>query len=244
MYPDLFHGLGLKQSNLQSYDAPLFGFSGESIQSMGQITLIVHTGPISLETEFIVINVSSPYTAIMGQRWLHRLKAVPSSLHQKLCFPTDFGIMEIKGDQVASKQCIMAAIKQNPLESKQKGKMAAQCSKGLQQLEKARDAYTEKCQETYTPCEELETVTFSSDPEKYFKIDQELSPIDRTELADFLANNVDVFAWDPYEVLGVDPNYIEHRLIIDPHSKPVQQKAKRSAPVHAEAVQKVLASRF
>ena len=85
---------------------------------MGQITLIVHTGPISLETEFIVINVSSPYTAIMGQRWLHRLKAVPSSLHQKLRFPTDFGIMEIKGDQVASKQCIMAAIKQNPLESK------------------------------------------------------------------------------------------------------------------------------
>jgi hypothetical protein len=131
MYPDLFHELGLKQSDLQSYDAPLFGFSGESIRPMGRITLTVHTGPISLETEFIVINVPSPYTAIMGQIWLHRLKAVPSSLHQKLRFPTDFGIMEIKGDQVASKQCIMAAIKQNPPESKQKGKMAAQCSKGL-----------------------------------------------------------------------------------------------------------------
>jgi hypothetical protein len=131
MYPDLFHRLGLKQSDLQPYDAPLFGFSGESIRPMGRITLNVHTGPISLETEFIVINVSSPYTAIMGRRWLHRLNAVPSSFHQKLCFPTDFGIMEIKGDQVASKQCIMAAIKQNPPESKQKGKMAAQCSKGL-----------------------------------------------------------------------------------------------------------------
>jgi hypothetical protein len=112
MYPDLFHGLGLKQSDLQPYDAPLFGFSGESIRPMGRITLNVHTGPISLETEFIVINV-------------------PSSFHQKLRFPTDFSIMEIKGDQVASKQCIMAAIKQNPPESKQKGKMAAQCSKGL-----------------------------------------------------------------------------------------------------------------
>jgi hypothetical protein len=98
---------------------------------MGRITLTVHTGPISLETEFIVINVPSPYTAIMGRRWLHRLKAVPSSFHQKLRFPTDFGIMEIKGDQVASKQCIMAAIKQNLPESKQKGKMAAQWSKGL-----------------------------------------------------------------------------------------------------------------
>uniref|UniRef100_A0A2N9FJP4 RNase H type-1 domain-containing protein n=1 Tax=Fagus sylvatica TaxID=28930 RepID=A0A2N9FJP4_FAGSY len=200
MYPDLFHGLGLKQSDLQSYDAPLFGFSGESIRPMGRITLNVHTGPISLETEFIVINVPSPYTAIMGRRWLHRLKAVPSSFHQKLRFPTDFDIMEIKGDQ----------------------------------SEKAGDAYTE----TYTPCEELETITFSSDPEKYFKICRELNPVDRTELIDFLANNVDVFAWDPYEVPGVDPNYIEHRLNTDPHSKPVQQRARRSAPVHAEAVQK------
>jgi hypothetical protein len=131
MYPDLVHGLGLKQSDLQPYDAPLFGFSGESIRPMGRITLNVHTRPISLETEFIIIDVSSPYTAIMGRRWLHRLKAVPSSFHQKLCFPTDFGIMEIKGDQVTSKQCIMAAIKQSPPESKQKGRMAARCSKGL-----------------------------------------------------------------------------------------------------------------
>ena len=142
--------------------------------------------------------------------------------------------MEIKGDQVASKQCIMVAIKQNPPESKQKRKMAVQCSKGLQQSENARDT----CTETYSPCEELETVTFSSDPEKYFKIGRELSPVDRTELIDFLVNNVDVFAWDPYEVPSVDPNYIEHRLNTDPHSKLVQQKARRSAPVHAEAVQK------
>ena len=82
---------------------------------MGQITMTVHTGTISLDTEFLVVDVPSPYTAIMGRRWLHKLKAVPFSLHQKLRFPTDFGIMEIKGDQVASKQYVMAAIKQTPI---------------------------------------------------------------------------------------------------------------------------------
>jgi hypothetical protein len=131
MYLNLFHGLGLKQSDLQPYDAPLVGFSGESIRPMGQITMTIHRGPISLDTEFLVIDVPSPYTAIMGRRWLHRLKVVPSSLHQKLRFPTDFGIMEIKGDQVASKQYIMTAIKQNPPGAKQKGKIVAKCSKGL-----------------------------------------------------------------------------------------------------------------
>jgi hypothetical protein len=114
MYPVLFHGLGLKQSDLQPYNAPLVGFSGESIRPMGQITMTVHTGLINLDTEFLVIDVPSPYTAIMDRRCLHRLKAVPSSLHQKLRFSTDFGIMEIKANQVASKQCIMATIKQNP----------------------------------------------------------------------------------------------------------------------------------
>ncbi len=130
MYPNLFHGLGLKQSDLQPYDAPLVGFLGESIWPMGRITMTVHTGPISLDTEFLIVNVPSLYTAIMGRRWLHKLKVVPPSLHQKLYFPIDFGIMEIKGDQVASKQYIMAAIKQNPPGAKQKGKMTGECSKG------------------------------------------------------------------------------------------------------------------
>ena len=75
MYLDLFYSLGLKQSNLQPYDAPLVGLSGESIRPMGRITMAVHTGLISLETEFLVVNVPSPYTAIMGRRWLHKLKS-------------------------------------------------------------------------------------------------------------------------------------------------------------------------
>jgi hypothetical protein len=55
--------------------------------------------------------------------------------------------MEIKGYQVASKQCIMAAIKQHPPGVKQKGKIAAECSKGLWQLEDGEDACPERSNE-------------------------------------------------------------------------------------------------
>jgi hypothetical protein len=42
---------------------------------------------------------------------LHRMKAIPSTLHQKLRFPTADGVMELNGDQVAAKQCVLAATK-------------------------------------------------------------------------------------------------------------------------------------
>ena len=57
-----------------------------------------------------------------------------------------------------------------------------------------KDACTEKSNEKCEPGEELETVTFSSEPEKYFKIGQSLNSDDRTELVNFLTNNIDVFA--------------------------------------------------
>ena len=49
----------------------------------------------------------------MGRSWLHKTRDVPSTLHQKLRFPTKDGVMEINGDQVAAKQCVLAAAKKN-----------------------------------------------------------------------------------------------------------------------------------
>ena len=78
---------------------------------LGKTVLPVLAGPINLQTEFIVVRASSPYNAIMGRDWLHRMKAIPSTLHQKLRFPTADGVMELNGDQVAAKQCVLAATK-------------------------------------------------------------------------------------------------------------------------------------
>uniref|UniRef100_A0A2N9GSW4 Uncharacterized protein n=1 Tax=Fagus sylvatica TaxID=28930 RepID=A0A2N9GSW4_FAGSY len=94
MYKGLYEKLGLKEANLDNFSSPLFGFSGESTTPLGKTTLPVLAGPINLQTEFIVIHGFSPYNAIMGRDWLHRMRAVPLTLHQKLRFPTEDGIME------------------------------------------------------------------------------------------------------------------------------------------------------
>ena len=44
------------------------------------------------------------------------MKAIPSTLHQKLRFPTPEGVMELNGDRVAAKQCLLAATKRKTAE--------------------------------------------------------------------------------------------------------------------------------
>ena len=47
---------------------------------------------------------------------------------------------------------------------------------------------------------------------------------------------MDVFAWSPYEVLGVDPEFIVHKLNVDPSFPPKKQKLRRLAKKHVEVV--------
>jgi hypothetical protein len=116
MYQDLYEKLGLSETELSNFTTPIFGFSGEPVVPLGKTMLPVLAGPINLQTEFIVVKASSPYNAIMGRDWLHRMKAIPSTLHQKLRFPTPEGVMELNGDQVAAKQCVLAATKRKAAE--------------------------------------------------------------------------------------------------------------------------------
>ena len=51
-----------------------------------------------------------------------------------------------------------------------------------------------------------------------------------------LIQNLDVFAWNLYEVPRVDPTFITHRLNLDPLVTPKKQKPRRSAKPHVEAV--------
>jgi hypothetical protein len=112
MYQGLYEKLGLGESDLTNFTSLVFGFLGESVIPGGKIPLPILAGLVNLQTEFIVIQALSPSNAIMGRDWLHKMKAVPSTLHQKLRFPTNDGIMEVNGDQVVAKQCVLAGIKQ------------------------------------------------------------------------------------------------------------------------------------
>ena len=59
---------------------------------------------------------------------------------------------------------------------------------------------------------------------------------DKIKMLLFLIQNVDVFAWSPYEVPGVDPELIIHKLNVVPSFPPKKQKPRRLAKEHVEAI--------
>ena len=114
MYPDLYKGLGLKPENLTTYSSPLVSFKGKMDVPKGQIRLHVQVGTDVVEVDFIVVDVFSPYTAIMGRPWLHTLGAVSSTLHQKVKYPSEDQMLEIVGSQSVARQCLVAVIQHKP----------------------------------------------------------------------------------------------------------------------------------
>ena len=84
--------------------------------------------------------------------------------------------------------------------------------------------------------EDLIKVRILSDDDKSFQIGASMKIEDRMGMLLFVVQNVDVFAWSPYEVLGVDPEFVVHKLNVDPLFPPKKQKLRRSAKKHVEAV--------
>ncbi|XP_023881943.1 uncharacterized protein LOC136065445 [Quercus suber] len=108
MYPDLFRGLGLKNEDLLKYSTPLVGFDGKVVVPEGQISLPMNMGGKEVVVKFIVVASFSSYTAILERPWIHVMGAVPSTLHMKVKFPIDHGIIVVQGSQWAARQCLVA----------------------------------------------------------------------------------------------------------------------------------------
>ncbi|XP_065638219.1 uncharacterized protein LOC136071167 [Quercus suber] len=103
MHPNLFKGLNLMLDDLTPYCSPLVSFEGRMVTPKGQIRLPMQTGSEVVEVDFIVVDVYSPYTTIVARPWLHTLGAVSSTLHQKVKYPSEGRVCEIRRDQSSAR---------------------------------------------------------------------------------------------------------------------------------------------
>lgn len=173
---------------------------------------------------FIVVSFFSLYTVILGRSWIHAIGVVPSTLHVKVNFHTDHGVVVVRGDQQVARQCLVEAINR---EIKQK-EFAGQDP--LQQLlEPLEGKGTDSAKD-------LIKVSILSYENERFYIGNSMKHEDRVNVLLLLVQNLEIFAWSPYDVLGVDPKFITHKLNVDPLFPPKKQKPRRSAKQHVEAM--------
>ncbi|XP_026384570.1 uncharacterized protein LOC113280128 [Papaver somniferum] len=105
LFYETFKQMGLKDECLIPSTYNIFGFNGSSTRPRGEITLEIRVGRILTLTTFFVVDVLSPYTAIVGRSWVHGIKGVASTYHQRLRFPTPDGVADIVGDSGEAKYC-------------------------------------------------------------------------------------------------------------------------------------------
>ncbi|XP_070035416.1 uncharacterized protein [Nicotiana tomentosiformis] len=82
----------------------LAGFNLVSVKTRGEILLLTNAEGVMKTTLFEVVDGDMGYTIIMGRPWFYEMKAVPSTYHQLLKFPTPERIKQIRGDQSAAKK--------------------------------------------------------------------------------------------------------------------------------------------
>ena len=95
-------------------NAPLVGFGGTRVFPLGAITLSVmvddYPQQITKDMTFLVVDYSSAYNAILGRPTLNSWKVVNLTYHPMIKFPTDYGVGELRGNQVAARECYITML--------------------------------------------------------------------------------------------------------------------------------------
>ena len=104
---DLLHLPAFKKmrvllDHLSSTSRILSGFNGATTLTVGDIAFPVRAGPVTEQVLFSVVEDLGPYNAILGQAWLHAMKAVPSMYHQTISYLTAFGQVDFQESQLAA----------------------------------------------------------------------------------------------------------------------------------------------
>ena len=111
LYYPAFQQMRLGRDQLRLVCSPLMGFGGMKVQPVGTVTLPMVVGSylqqIAKEVNFLVVDCSSSYNAIIGRPTLNSWKVLTSTYHLSIKFPTEYGVGQVQGDQLTARECYL-----------------------------------------------------------------------------------------------------------------------------------------
>ncbi|XP_074324191.1 uncharacterized protein LOC141661112 [Apium graveolens] len=252
----------LEDMKLEEIQGSVYGFGNHAVPVQGAIdiptTFDTSSQEVTAMVKYYVIDMASPYNAIIGQPTLFFLEAIISSPHMKVKFPTPIGPGELITDHVASQYCYSTTLslaqtqpkRRKPYGEQKEGSspktprtsqnessqvflIKSSFSYSETSLTKAKLHRTPKV-EPGEPVENIELV--EGDPTRCIFIGSSLQPALKQELIQLLRESLDIFAWRPKDMPGLDESIAVHRLHVDPNKTVVKQKRRNSAPERQQAI--------
>ncbi|PKA57863.1 RNA-directed DNA polymerase like [Apostasia shenzhenica] len=196
-------------------------FSEERVQPLGFISLPISfcddNGYTMSMVNFTIIRAKSGYNAILGRTTLNSFGMVISTPHLCVKFPTSSGVVTIKGDvrQAARYFQIAAQLVVDQLDPRES--------------------------QPVVPQEGVINVTLGGggDSSKIVNISSFMNDKQQAEITVLLSEYINVFAWTPEDILGVDRAVCEHHLNISPNATPIKQKKRVMAGERQIAIEEV-----
>ncbi|KAL0385890.1 UNVERIFIED_CONTAM: hypothetical protein Sradi_2983300 [Sesamum radiatum] len=213
---------------LEEVNTSLYGFAGEVVHPRGLISI-----PLTLGTnhtrktcvlKFLVVDVPSVYNVILGRPTLNAFQAVISMYHMKIKFPTPGGFGEVQGDPLLSRKCYVEDVRKGQKRSANETPKEAPFSKKGREDDLEEDLEADRgAPPKVQPAEELQNIELvHGEPEKVTQIGSQMDEAIQEEVIQCLRCNVDIFAWTPQDLEGINPEVITHHLNIDPCVIPVK----------------------
>ncbi|XP_073128031.1 uncharacterized protein [Henckelia pumila] len=231
IFKETLDQMKLEGFELDPITTELYGFTGHALQPLGQIVL-----PLSLENGeqrvikmacFTVVDAPSSFNGILGRPALSDFRAVASTYHQKLKFPSGREVGVVRGDQKAARLCYVNEVK---IDAKKKRKEVGMVSVGRTSRVLG--------QKVLLMSEEGHEKVELSPGAQIVKLAADLGPSVKQRLVDSLKKNKNVFAWSVSELTGVNAEIMVHRLNTLAGVRPIKQKKRHFGPEKDKVIKK------
>jgi len=244
LYWETFKKMQISEAEIQPYNEQIVGFWGERVDTRGFIDLYTTFGDDylskTINIRYLLVNANTSYNILLGRPSINRLKAIVSTPHLAMKFPSVNGdIATVHVDQKIARECYVASLKvestrrlyttSTDRSPERRGRSPERRSRGRgsrRHLVVLVDLDPQLDDPQMEAGEDLQPI-FLRDKDRKGNMGTSLKPNDREAIGKTLTKNADLFAWTAADMPGVKSNVITHRLSIYKEARPIAQKKRK-----------------
>ncbi|GAU24176.1 hypothetical protein TSUD_84110 [Trifolium subterraneum] len=147
----------------------------------------------TIKVRYLVVKTAfTSYNIIIGRPTFNTLGAVMSTLYLSMKYPLDDGrIGTVRGDQVQGRQCYELSLR-------------------LKRNQAPADQPIISRDRRVSPIEDLEPIQIGEAPHELTNLGTHLDEGEKEKIIEILRKNIDLFAWKPSDIPGIDESIITH----------------------------------